>query len=189
MKRLLILAMAGAQAAVAAPLVYEIDPAHTYPSFEADHMGGLSVWRGKFDRSAGKIVLDREARSGSVEVIVDVASIDYGLAQLNEKARGAELFDTEKYPQAVYKGKLVGFENDVPTQVEGQLTLHGVTKPLNLAIASFKCIPHPLSRRELCGADATASFDRDAFGIAAGKDYGFDMKVRLRIQVEAVRAN
>jgi polyisoprenoid-binding protein YceI len=189
MKMLLMLAMAGAQAALAAPLVYEIDPAHTYPSFEADHMGGLSVWRGKFDRSSGRIVLDREARSGTVEVTVDVASIDYGLAQLNEKARGAELFDTERYPHAVYKGRLAGFENAVPTQVEGQLTLHGVTKPLNLAIASFKCIPHPLSKRELCGADATASFDRDAFGIAAGKDYGFDMKVRLRIQVEAIRAN
>jgi polyisoprenoid-binding protein YceI len=78
MKMLLVLAMAGAQAALAAPLVYEIDPAHTYPSFEADHMGGLSVWRGKFDRSSGRIVLDREARSGTVEVTVDTASITTG---------------------------------------------------------------------------------------------------------------
>ena len=99
------------------------------------------------------------------------------------------MFDTQKYPQAVYKGRLARFEGGVPSMVEGELTLHGVTKPLNLVIASFKCIPHPLSKRELCGADATASFDRDAFGIAAGKDYGFDMKVRLRIQVEAIRAN
>jgi len=187
MKILFMLAMASAQAALAAPVVYDIDPAHTYPSFEADHMGGLSVWRGKFDRSAGKVVLDRQARQGSVEVTIDVSSIDYGLPLMNEKARSDELFDVKKYPQAVYKGKLADFENDRPTKVVGELTLHGVTRPLDLNIHSFKCVPHPLFKRELCGADASATLDRADFGIAAGKDYGFDMKVTLRIQIEALR--
>jgi len=70
--------------------------------------------------------------------------------------------------------------------VDGMLTLHGVTLPLTLQIRSFKCMPHPLLKRELCGADALATFQRDAFGMDAGKDYGFDMTVTLRIQVEAI---
>ena len=69
----------------------------------------------------------------------------------------------------------------------GELTLHGVTRPLDLTIDRFKCIPHPLHKRELCGADALGTFRRDEFGIDAGKDYGFDMNVTLRIQVEAVQ--
>lgn len=173
----------------AAPVTYEIDPAHTYPSFEADHMGGLSVWRGKFDRTSGKIVLDKAAQTGTVDVTVDAASVDYGLDKLNEKAKGEELFDVGKYPQATYKGKLAGFKNGAPGEVVGELTLHGVTKPLTLKIASFKCMPHPMFKaREVCGADAFASFDRADFGMDAGKKYGFKMAVNLRIQVEALQA-
>src|ERR1700732_4782238 len=58
----LVLASAGA---FAAPVLYNIDPNHTYPSFEADHMGGLSVWRGKFKQSSGTITLDIVAHSGA----------------------------------------------------------------------------------------------------------------------------
>ncbi len=187
MKTLLILALMSAQAAFATQVVYEIDPAHTYPSFEADHMGGLSVWRGKFDHSAGTISLDRQSGTGELEVTTDIASIDFGLGSLNEKARSAELFDAQKYPSAIYRGTLAGFVNGTPTAVVGKLTLHGVTRPLDLKINSFKCIPHPLFKRELCGADASAKLDRAAFGISAGKDYGFSMDVTLRIQVEALR--
>lgn len=173
----------------AAPVTYEIDPMHTYPSFEADHMGGLSVWRGKFDKTAGKIVLDKAAKSGTVEVTVDTASVDYGLGALNEKAKGDELLDVAKYPQAIYKGKLAGFKNGAPTEVVGELTLHGVTKPLTLKIDSFKCMPHPMYKgREVCGADALATFNRADFGMDAGKSYGFKMEVNLRIQVEALQA-
>jgi polyisoprenoid-binding protein YceI len=176
-------------AANAAPVTYEIDPAHTYPSFEADHMGGLSVWRGKFDKTSGKVVLDKATQTGTVEVTVDTASVDYGLDKLNEKAKSEELFDVVKYPQATYKGKLAGFKNGAPTEVVGEFTLHGVTKPLTLKIASFKCMPHPMKKaQELCGADAYATFNRADFGMDAGKKYGFKMEVNLRIQVEAVQA-
>ena len=96
------------------------------------------------------------------------------------------LFGVAKYPTAIYRGTLAGFANSAPTKVEGSLTLHGVTRPLELTIKSFKCVPHPLYKRELCGADAYATFKRDAFGITAGKDYGFNMDVVLRIQVEAL---
>ncbi len=188
MKTLLTLALmnlAVAGAAAAAPVTYNVDPDHTFPSFEADHMG-LSVWRGKFNKSAGKVTLDKAAGQGTVDVTIDVASIDFGHGKLNEVARGADLFDVEKYPQASYKGKLDGFANGVPSQVVGDLTLHGVTRPVVLKINSFKCIPHPLFKREVCGADAFSVLNREEFGMDAGKPYGFSMDVTLRIQVEAI---
>jgi len=172
--------------AVAAPAVYEIDPAHTYPSFEADHMG-ISVWRGKFDRSSGEITFDRQAQTGSVNVVIDTASIDYGLDVMDAEARKDTLLDTAKFPTATYTGTLADFRDGAPTRVTGQLTLRGVTRPVDLTIKRFKCIPHPLNKRELCGADAYGEFQRDAFGMDAGKDYGFDMTVSMRIQVEATR--
>ncbi|SDX60752.1 YceI family protein [Lysobacter enzymogenes] len=172
--------------AAAAPATYKIDPAHTYPSFEADHMGGLSKWRGKFDKSAGSIVLDKQAGTGTVEVNIDVASVNFGLDAMNEEAKKPMLFDVAKFPTATYKGKLAGFKDGKPGKVVGELTLHGVTQPLELRIAQFKCMPHPMYKREVCGADASASFQRDKFGMSAGKDYGFDMTVNLRIQVEAI---
>jgi len=185
LKYLIPIAFIASASAVAAPTTYEIDPNHTYPSFEASHMG-ISVWRGKFNSSSGKVVLDKAKGTGTVEVVVDTNSIDYGHDKMNEHARGDTLFDVAKYPTATYKGKLEGFVDGAPTKVVGELTLHGVTKPLELKINSFKCIPHPMLKRELCGADASASFQRDAFGIDAGKDWGFSMDVTLRIQVEAV---
>ncbi|MGO4223385.1 YceI family protein [Lysobacter sp. TAF61] len=176
-----------AAAASAKPVRYEIDPAHTYPSFEADHMG-VSVWRGKFNSSQGEISLDKAASTGSVEVTIDTASVDYGLDVMNDKAREADLLDSGKYPKAVYKGRLVDFRDGAPTRVDGELTLRGVRRPLDLTIDRFKCVPHPMYKRELCGADALGTFRRDEFGIDAGKDFGFDMNVTLRIQVEAVQA-
>jgi polyisoprenoid-binding protein YceI len=175
-----------AVAASAKPVRYEIDPSHTFPSFEADHMG-VSVWRGKFNSSQGEISLDKSAGTGTVEVTIDTASVDYGLDVMNDKAREADLLDAGKFPKAVYKGRLADFRDGAPTRVKGELTLRGVTRPLDLTIDRFKCIPHPLHKRELCGADALGTFRRDEFGIDAGKDYGFDMNVTLRIQVEAVQ--
>jgi polyisoprenoid-binding protein YceI len=172
--------------ALAAQERYTIDPQHTYPSFEADHMG-MSHWRGKFNRSSGSVLLDKAAGKGSVEVEIDMASVDFGLDALNTAAAGKELFETAKYPKAIYRGELKDFVNGAPTRVQGQLTLHGVTRPVELRITQFKCMPHPMLKREWCGADAEGSFDRSAFGLNAGKDYGFDMTVALRIQVEATR--
>lgn len=177
-----------AATAGAAPVTYKIDPPHTYPSFEADHMGGLSTWRGKFNKSEGTVTLDKQAGAGTVDVVIDTTSIDFGLDAMNEHANKPDLFDTAKYPTATYKGKLAGFNDGVPGKVEGELTLHGVTRPLELTINKFKCMPHPMLKREVCGADASASFQRDQFGISAGKDWGFNMDVNLRIQIEAVAA-
>jgi polyisoprenoid-binding protein YceI len=167
------------------PAEYKVDPNHTYPSFVADHMG-LDNWRGKFNSTSGTILLDKQKGEGSVELSIDPASIDYGLDALNDWAKGPHLFDVAKYPTATYTGKLVGFHDGGPSRVEGELTLHGVTKPVALDIDRFKCVPHPILKRERCGAEAKGSIRRDEFGLDAGKDYGFSMDVGLEIQVEAI---
>lgn len=182
----LLLALA-ALPATAAPVTYEIDPAHTFPSFEADHMG-LSTFRGKFNRSSGQVTLDKAAGSGSLAVEIDAASIDFGQDDLNALLAKPEYLDIARHPTVHYTGQLAGFVDGEPTQVVGTLTLRGVTRPLTLDIVSFKCLQHPVFKRDWCGADANGTLDRAAFGIDAGKDYGFDMDVVLRIQVEAVAA-
>ncbi|HEY0767206.1 MAG TPA: YceI family protein [Steroidobacteraceae bacterium] len=172
---------------MAEPVTYQIDPAHTYPSFEADHFGGLSIWRGKFEKSSGTIVLDKQKGAGTVEVTVDTSSIDFGHQKLNEHAKSAEMFDVEKYPTATFKGTLGNFKNGAPTQADGQFTLHGVTRPLTLTINQFLCKTVPMDKKEHCGADASATLDRSDYGISFGDKYGFKMAVKLAIQVEAVR--
>jgi len=174
-----------ASAASAAPTAYAIDPTHTFPSFEADHMG-ISVWRGKFNKSSGKVLYDKTAGTGTVEIVTELASIDFGMDALATWARGKDFFDVKKHPRAIFKGNLHSPVNGVPTQLVGELTMHGVTRPLTLTVNSLKCIQHPMLKRDYCGADASGSFNRDEFGLSAGKDYGFKMNVDLRIQVEAI---
>lgn len=190
MKKLMLASLLATtcSAAFAAPVTYNLDPNHTYPSFEADHMGGLSTWRGKIDKSAGKVVLDREAKTGTIEVTMEMDSIDFGNAKMNEHAKTDELFDVAKFPTATYKGKITQFKGDVPTEAQGELTLHGVTKPVTLHINKFLCKPHPMLKREVCGADASAALKRSDFGVNYGEAYGFNMDVKLQIQVEGLRA-
>lgn len=171
--------------ACAAPVVYNIDPEHTYPSFEADHMG-LSMWRGKFNKTTGQVTLDKSAGTGTVEVVIEAASIDFGHPKVSEYVLGAEQLDARKFPTMRYKGKLEHFVNGTPTEVRGELTMHGVTRPVALKINMFKCIPHPLFKRELCGADAFGTLDRSQFGLDYGPQWGFKPEVTLRIQVEAL---
>jgi polyisoprenoid-binding protein YceI len=179
--------------AAAAPVAYTIDPNHTHPLFEADHFNGLSTWRALFRKTTGTVMLDTAARTGSVDIDIDVASVDFGHDQLNQIAVGSgapPVFEAAKYPLAHYQGTLNGFVNGAPTTVAGNLTLHGITRPLMLHIESFKCIAqHPLLKREVCGADATGTLNRADFGITVGQPYGFRMNVNLRIQVEAIRAD
>ena len=176
-------AMAGASV-LAAPVTYQLDPSHTYPSFEADHMGGLSVWRGKFTSTSGSVVYDKDAKAGSISVTVDMNSIDFGMPKLDEHAKGPDIFDTAKYPTATYTGKFTKWNGAMPTEAQGTLTMHGVTKPVTLVIDSFLCKPSPMTKKEVCGADATATFNRADFGVNFGDKYGFKQEVKLQIQVE-----
>jgi polyisoprenoid-binding protein YceI len=173
--------------AFAAATTYMLDPSHTYPSFEADHFGGVSVWRGKFTKSSGQVTLDTAAKTGTVDVTIDASSIDTGNSKLNDHLESAVFFDVAKYPTATYKGTSMKFEGDRPVEVLGELTLHGVTKPVNLKLDSFKCFQHPMLKKEVCGADARGEFNRADFGIDYGKAYGFKMLTKLEIQVEGVK--
>jgi polyisoprenoid-binding protein YceI len=177
----------------AATSTYTIDPNHTHPMFEADHLGGLSTWRGFFKTTSGTITLDAAAQIGAIEVFVDIASVDFGHDRLNEIAvhsAAPPIFEAAKYPLAYYKGTLGLFVNGSPTMVTGVLTLRGVTNPLALRIDSFKCIPgDPPLKREVCGADVFGTLNRADYGITVGQKYGFKMEVTLRIQVEAIRAD
>jgi polyisoprenoid-binding protein YceI len=176
-------ALLGASA-FAAPVTYNLDPNHTFPSFAADHFGGLSVWRGKFDSTSGKVVYDKDAKSGSIEVTVDMTSINFGMPKLNEHAKSAEMFDAAKYPTATFTGKFGKFNGASPTEAVGTLTMHGVTKPVTLQIDSFKCIQNPMSKKEVCGAEASGTINRGDFGVSYGEKLGFNMAVKLQIQVE-----
>jgi polyisoprenoid-binding protein YceI len=166
---------------------YQLDPAHTYPSFAVDHFGGLSIWRGKFTKTTGTVTLDRTAKTGTVDVTIDPASIDTGNAKLNDHLQKPELFDVSKFPTATYKGTQIKFDGETPVEVVGQLTMHGVTKPLDLKIESFKCMMNPMLKREVCGVEASADFKRDEFGIDFGKQYGFNMATKLQIQAEGIK--
>jgi polyisoprenoid-binding protein YceI len=177
-----------AATAIAAPMTYNIDSNHTYPAFEADHMGGLSFWRGKFNSTSGTITLDKEAGTGTVDITIDAKSMDFGNQALNDHWQRADFGDTAQFPTAKYTGRLVDFRNGSPTAVDGEFTLHGVTKPLRLTINAFKCMPHPQRMVEVCGADATGTFNRDEFGITLGRPM-FNMGVTLRISVEALAAS
>jgi polyisoprenoid-binding protein YceI len=181
-------ALFAAGAAFAGPVKYTIDPNHTFPSFTADHLGGLSTWRGKFNSTSGTIVLDKEAQTGSIDVKIDPASIDFGHEKLNNHAKSPEMLDVARFPDATYTGKLTKFENGAPTAVEGSLTLHGVTKPVTLKVDSFLCKPHPMTKKEVCGANASGKINREDFGVSYGKQLGFSMDVGLNIQVEAGKA-
>jgi polyisoprenoid-binding protein YceI len=174
-----------AEVAWASPVHYRIDTMHTYASFEAPHIEAISFWRGKFDRTkGGEIVLDRAAKTGTVEVTIDASSVDLGLEKLNDHVKSKDFLDVASFPTATYKGA-IQFTGDTPTSVKGELTLHGVTKPVTLAIRSLKCITDPMLRVERCGADVAAQIDRGDFGV----NYGIPMTgsdVRLQIQVEGL---
>ncbi|HEX9391320.1 MAG TPA: YceI family protein [Usitatibacteraceae bacterium] len=184
-KTLLALALAAnSVAAIAAD--YNIDPDHTYPSLEFSHMG-LSVWRGKFDKTSGKVMLDRAARSGSAEIVVDTASINFGHDKMKEFALGEDWLNVKKFPAMSYKGTL-RFKGDTPVAMDGELTLLGVTKPVRLTLNSFTCIDHPYYKKEVCGADAEGDLNRADFGMTKYSE-GEAGKIHLRIQVEAIKVN
>ncbi|MGQ0701117.1 MAG: YceI family protein [Panacagrimonas sp.] len=170
--------------AMAAPVSYTIEPGHTYPSFKAPHLG-ISWWRAKFNKSSGKVTLDREAKTGTVDITIDAASVDFGHDKMNEHARNEDFFNVAKYPTITYKGT-IKFDGDEPDEVDGQLTLLGVTKPVKLDIEDFKCIQHPFFKKEACGADGEAAFNRADFGMTKYAD-GDAGKVKIEIQVEAVK--
>lgn len=170
--------------AYAAPEHYVIDPDHTYPSFEMPHLG-ISVWRGKFTRTTGTVNLDRAELRGSVAIRIQSGSIDFGHAGMETHAATEDWLNTTKYPMMTYTGT-IRFKGDTPREIDGKLTLRGITKPVKLTINTFTCIDHPYYKTPVCGADASGEFDRADFGMTQYADNGMG-RMRLQIQVEAFK--
>jgi polyisoprenoid-binding protein YceI len=190
MNKLATLAVAATFVAVAAPafatpVTYIIDGNHTLPRFEYSHLG-YSVQVSRFDKTTGKITLDRAAKTGSVDVTIDMKSVDTGSTLFNGHIQGEELLDTEKFPIATYKSSSIKFDGDKPSTVEGELTIKGITKPVTLTVTSFFCMPHPMLKKDACGANATAKIKRSEFN--AGKYVPLvGDEVTLTIPVEAYK--
>mgnify|MGYP003346026141 FL=1 len=178
-----MMAMTAVASMAAAADSYTIDPAHTFPRFEINHFG-FSTHHGQFNKTAGKIVLDRVAKTGSIDITVQTASIGTGDPRLESELRSEKFFDVEKHPTMVFKSKAVHFNGDVPASAEGELTLLGVTRPLTLAISQVKCGTHPYNKKEDCGALVSGNLKRSDFGMKAFLPIVGD-EVTLRIQVEA----
>ena len=163
---------------------YSIDSRHTFPSFEISHLG-FSTQRGRFNATKGKIMLDRSAKSGSVDITIDTASIDTGLDKLEEHLRGPDFFNTAAYPTMTFKSSKITLNGDAVSRVDGDVTMLGVTKPLSLTATHFRCGIHPVLKKEICGTDLTGSLKRSEFGMKYGLPAVGD-EIKLMIQVEAI---
>ena len=165
---------------------YAIDPNHTFATFEIGHFGA-STNRGRFDKKEGTVQFDRAAKTGSVELVIDITSINTGTAAFNKHLQSADLFDAAKHPTATFKSDKFSFNGDKVSEVSGTLTLLGKTQPVTLKATNFNCYDSPMLKREVCGGDFETTLDRTQFGMNYGIDWGFPKNVRLVIQVEAVK--
>lgn len=163
--------------------LYVIDPSHTFPHFEVTHMN-LSTHHGRFNKTTGWIVLDRAARRGSMQIVVNADSIDTGDPALEQRLRADDFFDTNTYPDIVFRSSRLRFDGDNLVGIDGELTLRGNTRPVSFAVTGFRCGQLPLIRREVCGARAETSIKRAEFGITIYPSMiGAD--IRLVVQIEA----
>jgi polyisoprenoid-binding protein YceI len=167
---------------------YTVDPNHTFPHFSINHLG-FSTMQGRFDKTSGTATLDRVAKTGSVEIAIESASVSTGFAKRDEHLRSPDFFNAAEFPNITYKSTAMHFKGDTPASVDGNLTILGVTKPVTLTIDAFNCGPDPmdpLKKKQKCGAGASAQIKRSDFGVkfalpAVGDD------VKLVFEIEATK--
>jgi len=164
---------------------YTLDPNHTFPAFEVGHMG-YSLQRGRFNKTSGRISMDPAAGTGSANIVIETGSISTGHPKLEQALRSDEFFDAEKYPQIVFRSESFRFAGEKLASATGELTMHGVARPVTLTAEQFNCAPHPMLKRKACGAELTATLKRSDWGIKAFIP-GVADEVKLRINVEAIR--
>lgn len=182
---LLSLAATFSGLAMASPETYTIDSNHTLPRFSYSHFG-YSTQLSRFDRTSGKIIIDRQTKTGAVEATIDTTSVNTGSALFNEHIQGKDFLDTARYPTATFKSAQLRFEGDKLVSLDGILTLKGISKPVTLTVTSFQCMPHPILKKDACGANATTMVKRTDFNM--GK-YAPDVsdEVTITLPVEAVK--
>lgn len=182
-----VLALAGliATPVFAAPETYAVDPSHTYPRFEYNHFGYSNQVQ-RFNKTSGTIVLDRAAKTASVDITIDATSVDTGYALFDEHIQGEDFFDTARYPTITYKSTAVRFKGNKPVAIDGLLTIKGVSKPVTLTVTSFHAMPHPMLNKDAIGANAVARIKRSDFNAGKYAPHVSD-EVTLNIAVEAVK--
>ena len=186
-----ILAAAALIAAVAmtpvfAQETYVLDPNHTIPTYEVTHMG-FSQQQGSFSGATGKVMLDRAAKKGSIDVSIATASVTTTVAALIPRLKGENLFNVEKFPAMTFTSTDLIFDGDNVVGANGDFTLLGVTRPVALKVTGFKCGPNPFSKRPMCAAEATTTIKRSDFGMKWGIPMMASDEVRITIPVEAAR--
>lgn len=179
------LSLASLSTAQAAPEKYVIDNSHTYPYFEITHLG-WSTTRGLFSKTSGTVTVDFAAKTGSADILIDANSLDTSFAKRDRHVRSEDFLDVEKYPSITFKSDKFDFEGDKVAKVHGQLTLHGVTKPVTLTMSQFKCGEHPMAKQHYCAGDAAATLKRSDFGMT-GYQGAVGDEVKLFISIEAAR--
>lgn len=171
--------------ALAAPETYTIDENHTLPRFSYNHFG-YSTQLSRFDKASGKIVIDRQGKTGSAEITIDTTSVNTGSALFNEHIRGEDFLDTSKYPTATFTSNKFKFKGKELVSVDGTLTLKGISKPVTLKVTSLHCMPHPILKKDACGANATTVVKRTDFNMGKYAPNVGD-EVTITIPVEATK--
>ncbi|MYZ52688.1 YceI family protein [Malikia spinosa] len=185
-KSLTLIAAALLSAGAAQAANYTVDPTHTFATFEISHFGA-SVNRARFDKKEGTIEFDRAAKTGKVDISLDMTSVNSGTAAFDKHLQSADIFNVAQFPKARFVSDKFVFDGDKVTEVQGQLTLLGKTQPVSFKANQFNCYQSPMLKREVCGGDFEATIDRAAFGVNYGIDWGFPKNVRIVLQVEAVK--
>lgn len=175
-----------ATGAGAAEETYKIDPVHSQPNFEVRHMG-FSIQRGSFGKATGTITLDRAAKTGSVDITIDATSIKTIDPRLDKHVQSEDFFNVAKYPTITFKSNKLIFDDDRVVAVEGELTMIGVTKPVTLTVDNETCGEHPINKKPMCGAQASATVKRSEWGMKYGLPRAVGDDVRLIIPVEAYK--
>ena len=169
---------------LAAPQTYVVDSSHTFPRFSYSHFG-YSTQLSSFKQTSGKVVFDAQAKTGSVDIAIDMKSVNTGFDDFNGHIQGEDFLDTAKFPTATFKSTRVVFEGEAPKLIEGQLTIKGVTKPVTLNVTSFQAMPHPMLKKPALGANAFTTIKRSEFNAGKYAPYVGD-EVRIDIAIEAI---
>ena len=144
---------------------YTLDASHTAITWHVDHFG-FSTPSGKFMSVTGDVILDEaNPAASSVNVTVDVNGINSGVPKLDEHLKAADFFDVAKFPTATFVSKKVDVTGKDTAKVEGDLTLHGVTKPITLDVKLNK-IGENMMKLKTAGFTASTTIKRSEFGIS-----------------------
>jgi polyisoprenoid-binding protein YceI len=165
---------------------YVIDPVHSQPMFEVQHMG-FSLQRGVFSKATGKITLDRAAGKGAIDVTIDATSVKTIDPKLDTHIRSEDFFNVAKYPSMTFKSSELSFDGDRVVGADGELTMLGITRPVKLTVANFVCGDHPFTKKALCGAEVTTTIKRSDWGMKYGIPKALGDDVKIMIPVEAYK--